>query len=129
MKILNLSKNVKFLKILNFNKNFKFSSKSSKSSNSKSSNFKNPNTNPSITSTTSNTTTDLPNPPLLNSIKSVYNIEREDFYPFLHPVVSDYLPLISSSTSTSVIAYPKDLKEFLEKQKEELRDSNSIEVI
>ena len=64
----------------------------------------------------------------LSNIKSVFNIERDDYYPFLHPVVGDYLPLLSSSTSTSVIVLPKDLDEFLNKQKEELKDSKNIEV-
>jgi len=64
------------------------------------------------------------------ALKSVVNIEREDFYPFFHPVIKTYLHKFKSKKSSSyAIVYPKDISDFLKNQKENIDFINTIEVI
>lgn len=64
----------------------------------------------------------------LPKIRSVLNVDREDYYPFLHPIVQGYLPTFKKSQSSYAIVYPKDISDFLKKQEDLLRYTTNIEV-
>lgn len=66
---------------------------------------------------------------LIPNIKSVVNIEREDFYPFLHPLVKNYLPQLKKKSSTYAKVYPKDIIQFLQDQEKQFENLDNIEVI
>jgi hypothetical protein len=65
---------------------------------------------------------------LFPHIKSVINIEREDFYPFLHPIVKDYLPTLRQNSSSYAKVFPKDILKFLEGQPNQFKEGENIEV-
>ncbi len=65
---------------------------------------------------------------LFPQIKSVINVEREDFYPFLHPIVKSYLHSLRQNSSSYAKVFPKDLNKFLETQAEQFKKEENIEV-
>jgi hypothetical protein len=65
---------------------------------------------------------------LIPKLKSVVNIERHDFYPFLHPIVKGYLPCLKQSAGSYAKIYPKDIEEFLKKQEMEFQNKHNIDV-
>ena len=69
------------------------------------------------------TKTSATNP--ISQLRSVVNIEREDFYPFLHPVMQNYLPNLKKKSSSYAIVYPKDITNFLNKQEEQFNDTEN----
>jgi hypothetical protein len=66
---------------------------------------------------------------LFPQIKSVINLEREDFYPFLHPIVKGYLPTLRQNSSSYAKVFPKDVNKFLETQAEQFKKDENIEVL
>jgi hypothetical protein len=66
---------------------------------------------------------------VIPKLKSVVNIERSDFYPFLHPVVKGYLPSLKESASSYAKVFPKDIDEFLKKQEMEFMYKHNIDVL
>jgi hypothetical protein len=65
---------------------------------------------------------------IIPHIRSVVNIERQDFYPFMHPVVKNYLPKLKSKTSTYAKVFPKDITNFLSEQEKHFQNLENIEV-